>query len=92
MLIALIVIQSFSHWMFFPATEKVQATGPTEENKLVAVFVQEDIYEAIKADIQRYTIQYIQSRLPRTKAIVFPVDTKTIQAFDIQRILTNLRY
>ena len=54
------------------------------------MFVEQNIYNALKADIQRYTIQYIQGHFERTKVLVFPVDTNKIQATDIQKILTNL--
>lgn len=89
--IFLIIIQSLSNWVFY-GIDKVAAAGPVEETKLVAVFVEKNIYEDIKNNLQWYTLQYIQSRFARTKALVFPVDTSTISAIDIQKILTNLYF
>jgi hypothetical protein len=85
----LLVTQSFSNWVFF-GTWDVQAAWPVEENKLVAMFVEQKIYDGIKANLQRYTVQYIQWRFERTKVLIFPVDTTKIQATDIQKILSNL--
>ena len=87
--LVLLVTQSFSNWVLFSSSE-VEAAWPVEENKLVAMFVEQNIYETIKANLQRYTLQYIQWRFERTKVLVFPVDTSKIQATDIQKILSNL--
>lgn len=84
-----LLTQSFGNWVFFSWSE-VEASWPVEEDKLVAMFVEQNIYDALKADIQWYTIQYIQWRFERTKVLVFPVDTNKIQATDIQKILSNL--
>ncbi|MEI7478050.1 MAG: hypothetical protein WCJ81_06265 [bacterium] len=87
--IVVLCTQSFSNWVFYA---KTNASGPTEEDKLVAVFIDSTLYNTIKSDIQWYTTQYIQSRFTRTKALVFPVDTNKIKANDIQKILSNLYY
>ena len=86
--LVLLVTQSFSNWVLFSSSE-VEAAWPVEENKLVAMFVEQNIYETIKANLQRYTLQYIHWRFERTKVLVFPVDTSKIQATDIQKILSN---
>ena len=86
-----VFIQSFSNWLFFGAST-AQASTPVEEDKLVAIFVDKDIYPTIKNNVQWYSLQYIQARFPRIKALVFPVDTKTIQASDVQKIISNLYF
>lgn len=56
---------------------------------IVSLFVDVSIYNSIKAEIQRYTTQYIQKKLPRTKVLVFPI-SNTISPQDIARINDNL--
>lgn len=101
MLVVLVLFtQSLSNWIYFDTTifwnnrseATVQAAWPVEENKLVAIFVQQSIYDSLQTNLQRYALQYIQARFPRTKALVFPVDTTTITANEIQKILSNLYY
>ncbi len=82
--------QSLTHWVMFGGTERVQAATPTEETKLVALFVQDSIYKDIQASLQWYTLTYIQARFPKTKVLVFPVDTTSIRPLDIVKILSNL--
>ncbi len=54
------------------------------------MFVQDSIYKDIKTSLERYNITYIQSRFPKTKVLVFPVDTTSIRPLDISKILSNL--
>jgi hypothetical protein len=84
-----IFIQSFTNWIFF-ATPIAQAATPADENKLVALFVQDSIAKDLQSSLERYTTTYIQARFPKTKVLVFPVDTTTITPLDIQKIITNL--
>lgn len=103
MIVLFIVVQSLSNWIYFVTWEEglntnwnatksntTQAAWPKEENKLVAIFVDQNIYNSIAEKIERYSVQYIQKYFPRTKALVFPVDTSTITPKDIQKILSNL--
>jgi len=84
-----IFIQSFANWIFF-ATPTVQAATPSEENKIVALFVQDSIATTIQPSLEWYTTTYIQARFPKTKVLVFPIDTTTMTPLDIQKIITNL--
>ncbi len=102
-ILLVLVVQSLSNWIYFVIWEEgwndaswwdkkniAQASGPKEENKLVAIFVEQNIYQGIQWNLQRYALKYIQERFPRTKALIFPVDTSTIGPKDIQKILSNL--
>jgi hypothetical protein len=87
----MIFFQSLTNWLYFDG-ETAYASDPVEENKLVAIFVDKDIYSDIKNNLEWYSLQYVQARFPRTKVLVFPIDIKTIQANDIQKIISNLYF
>jgi hypothetical protein len=70
----------------------VQAEDTITNTNIVAVFVDSNIYEDIKPDLQRYTTQYIQDKLSRTKAVVMPIDASTFKARDIAKILDNMYF
>ncbi len=99
--------QIFAQFSFFPSEnpqhtvwEITQEVTPTKID-IVAVLVDDQIYDAIQSDVQRYAQQYIQwntnkdnnhNAVISSKALVFPINTKEIQAPDIVKILENLYF
>ena len=82
------ILQSF----FFVNRKNVYAAETTSLTNIVAVLVDKDIYPNNQQDIQRYTTQYIQKKLNNTKAIVLPINTKNIKAFEISKMLENIYF
>lgn len=64
------------------------------DTNLVAVLVDRELYDHgdFQNRLQRYTTQYIQSKISNSKAIVFPVDTKVVQAHEIAKMLESLYF
>ena len=67
------------------------AENPNTTN-IVAVFVDKNIYQNIKANLIRYTTTYIQKRIGNSKAVVLPIDTTTLKAHEISQILENMYF
>jgi hypothetical protein len=59
---------------------------------LVAVFVDKDIYQNTKSDIERYATDYIQQRISNSKAIVLPINVENFKAIDLVRMLENMYF
>lgn len=78
----------FHDWIVFG----VKAEDTMDNTNIVAVFVDSNIYNSIQNDIQRYTTNYIQDKLSRTKAVVMPIDANTFKARDIAKILDNMYF
>jgi len=61
----------------------------------VAIFVEEDLYDGIKWDIERYAKTYIQQQISNSKALVFPINVSWdgwFSAKSIVRILENIYF
>lgn len=82
------ILQSLApRWM-----QKLSAEQPLDQVSLVAIFVQEDLYEDtdLSQEIQWYAQSYVQSRIHNSKALVIPVATQSMYARDVLRIIENL--
>jgi len=77
---------------FFIDRRKVYADDNPSTTNIVAVFVDKDIYQGIKTNLERYTTQYIQKKISNSKAVVFPIDTTTMKAHDISQMLENMYF
>lgn len=60
--------------------------------QLVAVMVEESIYEKLEKNLQRYTTAYIQKHYPQSKAIVLKINTKEYDAPELTKLLENLYF
>ncbi|MEI7918884.1 MAG: hypothetical protein WCH65_01355 [bacterium] len=91
----LIIFYGFSYLLqntIFVDRKKVYAAENPSTTNLVAVFVDKNIYQDIKTNLIRYTTAYIQKKIANSKAIVFPIDTKTMKAHEISQILENMYF
>ena len=70
----------------FAQEQKVQ------QIKLVAILVDSKLFSSLKDDINWYATNRIQSKFDNTKAIVLPIDTKSLKSWDIVKILQNLYF
>lgn len=77
---------------FFIDWRKVYAAENPSMTKLVAIFVDKDIYSDIRTNLVRYTTKYIQQKIANSKAIVLPIDTSTLKAHEISQILENMYF
>lgn len=72
------------------------STWAAEKNiphvNIVSVLVDDQIYDALKSEIQRYATEYIQKELPESKALVTPLNLENIQASDIHKMLENIYF
>ncbi len=68
-----------------------QYESTLSRTRLVAVFVQDDVYDAVKSQIDRYTSSYLQQQ-DNTKAIIFPIDTQNLKSRDILKVIENMYF
>ncbi len=78
--------------MFFVDWQKVSAAGNNDLTQIVAIIVDKDIYPSIQSDVQWYATQYIQGNEANTKAVVLPINTQTMKAVDIMKMLENMYF
>jgi hypothetical protein len=91
----LLLIYSLSYFLqswFFIDFGSVFAENPLDRTHLVAVFVDKDIYQDTKSDIERYATDYIQQRISNSKAIVLPINVENFKAIDLVRMLENMYF
>lgn len=60
--------------------------------QLVAVLVDDKIYDTIEDDLKRYASDYIQKKYPHSKALVLKINTKEYSAPEIVKLLENLYF
>lgn len=89
--------QSFS---FLDFNKVYAAENQLDYTNLVAVFVDNKLYNPLESDIKRYAQNYIQwkdsdnryNAISNSKAIVLPVDIETITAPEVTKILENMYF
>jgi len=93
-----IVVYFFSYVLnilFFVNWKNVIAEKTLIDTSLVAIFVEEWLYDDIKDDIDWYATKYVQSQLSNSKALVFPINVSHDDGFDatnIVHILENIYF
>jgi len=88
----LIYIFSYILQNLFFVDWKVHAESTGSQTNLVAVIIDQDIYQSIKSDVQWYTTNYIQKQISNSKAILLPINVKNFKAPDIVKILENIYF
>ena len=59
---------------------------------IVAILVDDKIYDKISLWLQWYAKDYVQQQLSETKALVMPLDLSNISAYDIHRMMENIYF
>ncbi|MDR0283194.1 MAG: hypothetical protein LBI53_08170 [Candidatus Peribacteria bacterium] len=59
---------------------------------IITILVDDQIYNELKDDIQRYATSYIQQEIPESKALVMPLNLQNIDAPDIYRMMENIYF
>jgi len=59
---------------------------------LIAVFVDKEVYQNAKNNIERYATDYIQQRVSNSKALILPINTQNFKAIDLVRMLENMYF
>ena len=77
---------------FFVDFGAVFAESSLKRTHLVAVFVDKDIYQDAKSDVEWYATDYIQKRISNSKALVLPINTKNFKAIDLVKMLENMYF
>ncbi len=78
-----------SNFAFFQAQAK---EDKTPRINIVAVLVDENIYDWISDKLKWYASEYIQQQLSDTKALVIPLNLDNIHAYDIYRMMENIYF
>ena len=60
---------------------------------IVALLIDKDLYtNDLKNSVDRYATNYIQQKISNSKAIIFPINTDSIKARDIAKMIENIYY
>jgi hypothetical protein len=59
---------------------------------VVAILVDNKIYDGISDNLKWYASNYVQNKLSDTKALVMPLDLTNIHAYDIYRMMENIYF
>ena len=59
---------------------------------VVAILVDDKIYSWIESWLKWYASNYVQWKLPDTKALVMPINLDKIKAYDIYRMMENIYF
>lgn len=94
LLFLVLVIYCFSLFLqhFFAFFEVVAKEVTKPQVALVAILVDEQLVVPLKKDLQRYASEYIQSEITDSKALVLPVNLKTISSYDLYKMLENVYF
>jgi hypothetical protein len=77
----------------FSALFEVRAqTKNTPHVNIVAVLVDNAIYNQLAKDIEWYATSYIQQEIPESKALVMPINLQNIDAPQIHKMLENIYF
>ncbi|MEI8253534.1 MAG: hypothetical protein WCG25_07525 [bacterium] len=77
---------------FFINFNKTKAEDSLKSTNIVAILVDQNIYNNLSSDIQRYTKDYIQKEISNSKAVVLPINIQNFKAQDITKILENMYF
>lgn len=78
--------------LFFVDFKKVFAEDNFSKTNIVAIIVDDDVYNKNQANIKRYATDYVQKNVSNSKAVVLPINVKNIKAWDITKILENMYF
>ncbi len=84
-------VMLFQNVPFINFIGDVSAEDAWNKTNLVWVFVDWNVYKNIKDDISWYA-DYIQKTNTNTKALILPIDTKSISSIDIHKNIDNLYF
>gem|GEM_PF-934584 len=71
-----------------------QANAETSKplSRLIAVLVDQPLYDEFATPINRYASKYLQAQYSDSKAIIIPIKSENFQAQDIHKMLQNLYF
>ena len=78
--------------VFFVDFKKVFAEDNLSKTNIVAIIVDEDVYNKNESNIKWYATDYVQKNVSNSKAIVLPINVKNIKARDVTKILENMYF
>ena len=77
-------------WMPFFQSD-IFANERKATTNIVALIVDKNLYSGtLKNSIDRYATNYIQQKISNSRAVIFPINTETIKARDITKMLENI--
>ena len=78
-----------SNFVFF---QTWAAENNTPRVNIVAILVDDKIYDSISSWLKWYATDYVQKQLSDTKALVMPLNLSKISAYDIHRMMENIYF
>jgi len=60
--------------------------------RLIAVIVDQSLYQTYQTQIDRYASEYVQAQYSESKALIIPIQAQNFQAHDIHKMLQNLYF
>ncbi|MFZ2718776.1 MAG: VCBS repeat-containing protein, partial [Candidatus Absconditicoccaceae bacterium] len=91
-LITIYVLSYFLNSLFFINFDKTKAEDSLKSTNIIAILVDQNIYNDLSDEIQRYTKNYIQKEVSNSKAVVLPINVQNFKAQDITKILENMYF
>jgi hypothetical protein len=92
LLVAVYILSYFLNSLFFVDRNNIKAENPLESTNIVTILVDQNIYDNISNDLQRYTTNYLQKEISNSKAVVMPININTFSAKDISKLLENIYF
>ena len=68
------------------------AENDTSRVNIVAILVDDKIYDSISSWLKWYATNYVQQQLSDTLALVMPLDLTNVSAYDIHRMMENIYF
>jgi predicted DNA-binding ribbon-helix-helix protein len=90
--ITIYILSYLLNTFFFINFNKTKAEDSLRSTNIVAILVDQNIYNNLSSDIQRYTKDYIQKEISNSKAVVLPINIQNFKAQDITKILENMYF
>jgi vacuolar-type H+-ATPase subunit F/Vma7 len=91
-LITIYVLSYFLNSLFFINFNKTKAEDSLKSTNIIAILVDQSIYNNLSNEIQRYTKNYIQKEISNSKTVVLPINIQNFKAKDITKILENMYF
>ena len=90
--ITIYILSYFLNAFFFVNFSKIKAEDSLKSTNIIAILVDQNIYNDLSSEIKRYTIEYIQKEISNSKAVVLPINIENFKAQDITKILENMYF
>jgi hypothetical protein len=74
------------------SSSSTYAASAQSLTRIIAVLVDQSIYDSYQTQVDRYASQYLQAQYSDSKALIIPLQSTNFQAQDIHKMLQNLYF